>query len=76
MEKIDQRKLVVIVVLVTLGFGFYWYSWRPSRIKKECSKFAENVTDGFGGLRRVLVNEDVYKVWEGAYKRCISGKGL
>ncbi|MFH1170386.1 MAG: hypothetical protein V1704_02410 [Candidatus Vogelbacteria bacterium] len=31
-------KYVILIVLVILGFAFYWYSLRPSIIKKDCYK--------------------------------------
>ncbi len=37
MEKIKQYKYIIIIVLVILGFSFYWFQIRPVVIKKNCS---------------------------------------
>lgn len=36
MEKPKQYKYVILIVLIILGFSFYWYSYRPEQIKKNC----------------------------------------
>ena len=37
MEKIKQYKFIILIVIIILGFAFYWYEWRPSKIKQQCS---------------------------------------
>jgi len=39
MEKLKQYWLIIVIVLVVFGGLFYWFQWRPSQIRKECSKF-------------------------------------
>jgi hypothetical protein len=36
-EKIKIILPLSIILLVILGFAFYWYSWRPTKIKQRCS---------------------------------------
>lgn len=33
--------LVILVLFCIVGFLFYWYEWRPTQIRKECAKLAE-----------------------------------
>ncbi|HBA45662.1 hypothetical protein A2W67_01100 [Candidatus Nomurabacteria bacterium RIFCSPLOWO2_02_40_28] len=40
MEKIRLYKYIVLIMLVFLGFIFYWYSYRPTQIRKECGEEA------------------------------------
>lgn len=37
-EKIKIILPISIILLVILGFAFYWFQWRPSEIRKECSR--------------------------------------
>lgn len=38
MEKIKQYKVIIIIGLVIIGFGFYWFQIRPSQIRIECGE--------------------------------------
>jgi hypothetical protein len=29
--------IIVILVIVLAGFAFFWYEWRPAKIKHDCS---------------------------------------
>ena len=35
-----QTTAIVIIALIVLGFGFYWYQIRPVRISRACSEQA------------------------------------
>lgn len=37
MKKIFYIILITPVLLLILGFSFYWFEWRPVQIKHECS---------------------------------------
>jgi hypothetical protein len=37
MEKLKQYKYIILIGLVVMGFAFYWYEWRPTKIKESCS---------------------------------------
>ncbi|MES2023855.1 MAG: hypothetical protein V4439_04170 [Patescibacteria group bacterium] len=41
MKKIKENKEIVIIVVLVLGFLFYWFQLRPVMIKKNCSWFTE-----------------------------------
>lgn len=31
------KLVVLVIILVLIGGAFYWYEWRPTKIKKDCS---------------------------------------
>lgn len=31
---------LIVLLLIILGFAFYWYSYRPEQIRKECYQIA------------------------------------
>ncbi len=33
---------LAILFILILGFAWYWYSFRPEQIRKNCYKFANN----------------------------------
>lgn len=37
MEKLKEYKYLILILLIILGFSFYWFEWRPYRISKNCS---------------------------------------
>ena len=47
----------VFVGVAILGFYFYWYEWRPSEIRKECSY----TLYGEDGYQRCLRNKGLEK---------------
>ncbi len=48
MEKIKQYKLIILLIIVILGFVFYWFEWQPTQIRKECAeKHKDNTNDIF-----------------------------
>lgn len=36
MQKLKEYKYIILMALLILGFVFYWYSWRPSKIRSSC----------------------------------------
>lgn len=35
---------VIIITSGLIAFWFYWFQWRPSQIRKECSKYPDKTT--------------------------------
>jgi len=58
--------LVAGVLLLLITGAFYWYEWRPTQIKKECSRISQSTyrLDSFG-----LTPDE-------RYKNCLRSKGL
>lgn len=55
--------VLIIIGIAILGGAFYWFEYRPSRIRVECEHFAGSK----GGS---------YSMKEDAYKFCLNSKGL
>ncbi len=70
-------KLIVAVgaVVIILGGGFYWFSVRPSSIKKDCNKLVleELKRDRDYNLLYTKRGAETYRV---LYDTCISSKGV
>lgn len=79
MEKIKEYKYIILIILVILGFIFYWFQLRPLQIRKGCIK---NYPDAF----RVPTNDDNGRLssignWIGdtdktGYQKCLRENGL
>ncbi len=60
-----KEKVIILMILIVLGFGFYWYSARPYLAKKDCVEYAEKFS-------RSSSNQS----FEELYDHCILKKGL
>lgn len=38
--------VISIIILLVLGFAFYWFEWRPTEIRKSCADTASVFSDG------------------------------
>lgn len=36
----DKKKIAIFLLLI--GLWFYWFQWRPARIRKECWQYAQD----------------------------------
>ena len=73
MEKLKQYRLLVLMALVVLGLAFYWYSYRPSQIKIECSSTAHDKAVAKRNSYDKTFLKDDYDTY---YKWCLEQKGL
>lgn len=80
MEKIKQYKYIILIVLIILGFAFYWFEWRPAQIKKLCAYWGvEMINKNNAGRGYVPVDERAdrnHKDFDDYYERCLKEKGL
>lgn len=37
MGKIKEYKVIIILVLIIISGAFYWYEYKPTKIKERCS---------------------------------------
>lgn len=58
---------VIILIVIILGAGFYWFQWRPSEIKKECSKYEDKTVKSNSYYTDTTKNE---------YTDCLHKSGL
>lgn len=56
-----KQVIIVSIILLLIFSAFYWFSWRPVKIRKSCALTSANFTDDF--------REDFYK-------NCILQNGL
>lgn len=42
MQKLKQYWAIILLIVIILGGMFYWYSYRPEQIRKNCYRFANN----------------------------------
>lgn len=65
---IKKNYKILLIILIIIG-AFYWWEFRPSRIKSECAKWAlEKANDSEG-----MYEEDMYRDY---YSRCLHERGL
>lgn len=38
MDSLKKHWAIIVLIAITLGLIFYWYSWRPAHLIKYCSK--------------------------------------
>jgi hypothetical protein len=55
--------LIACIFIPLLVFLFYWYEWRPSKIRQDCDSIAWRISGDF----------DEYD-WK--YSQCLHNKGL
>jgi len=67
---------IIIVVIIVLGFAFYWFQLRPAFIREGCSKYLT-------GLSTKPKDPSSSGRWGGgsesgeeAYRKCLAEKGL
>ncbi|MBU2509663.1 MAG: hypothetical protein ABIH87_03715 [bacterium] len=67
------KKIILgVIIMMLLGLAFYWYSYRPSQIVKECSFISKEAAIKLSNLdgKYQPDDRDVY------YKYCLQKKGL
>lgn len=71
MEKIKEYKYIILMGLVVLGFAFYWYEYRPTKIKERCSAEAR-----FDTRVDSLIGDEYQKFIINYYNDCLMRFGL
>lgn len=70
--KLNNWKFIILIVLI-IGGAFYWYSLRPSIIKKDCYSEAREKAI----IKSDLPDKKIYKDdFDTYYKWCLESKGL
>lgn len=72
MTKKDIYVLVFLILLVSSGL-FYWFQWRPSRIRMECTKIVAETTIELTKLNRIF---PTLQEQDKSYNDCLHGKGI
>lgn len=69
MKFINENRFLSVLILCVLILGavFYWFEWRPSKIRTKCndsafeSSMASNDPDSFMQKGRMRIKEQFYK---------------
>ena len=64
---------VLVAIFLSVGW-FYWFQWRPSEIRKECSQVREEYLDRISEDGKIYQSD--IKFAEFRYERCLNDKGL
>ena len=67
-----QKKIVIFLIILFLGFIFYWFQIRPSQIRQRCHKW---IVDLPGSIEKELSEKGI-KAYDALYNRCLHEKGL
>lgn len=67
----------MIVILILTGGWFYWFQFRPSKIKRSCNSWAGNQSgyDNVKGMSSNIIDLKKQK-YDAIYQTCIREKGL
>lgn len=66
MSKVLKEKSIIILLIITALLSFYWFQYRPYKIRLTCSKLlSEN-----GGSS---LSADSYSKW---FKNCLNSRGV
>lgn len=68
MDKIKEYKYIILIILLILGFAFYWFELRPTQIRKECFESTRG--------NPLLEYEGKEELQKSYYLDCLMGKGL
>lgn len=61
-----KKKSIIILIVTTLLLSFYWFQYRPYKIRLGCAKI---LRDGNGSS----LSADGYSKW---FKNCINSRGI
>jgi uncharacterized protein YpmB len=79
MENRSIVSLGVVMLVVSMGLAFYWYEYRPSRIRATCeTQSTEQAVEFFKKLTRKKNSEGMYMQAnkESYYVDCLRQHGL
>jgi len=74
------RGIIIILALAALVGGglFYWYEWRPAKVKQECAARSKTVkreqAGGAGVFSRRQIRKEVLD--DDKYELCLRERGL
>lgn len=60
----------ILVIFILSSFGFYWFEWRPSQKRKECTQTTAQALKGFSGSGASLDSARVL------YEFCLHKTGI
>ncbi len=64
-----MSKIIILVVAIFLSVAFYWFSFRPTKIKKDCYIYSKNI-------EKIMVEKGFGYGYENSYKECLVKNGI
>ena len=71
MKKLKENKGIIIIILALILASFYWFEYRPSKIKMRCSAEAR-----FDQRANSLIGDEYKKFIDNYYDDCLMRFGL
>ncbi len=68
-----QKKIMVFLIILILGFIFYWFQIRPSQIRKGCHRW---IVDMPGEIEDQLGYAPARAKYDALYSSCLHREGL
>ncbi len=69
-------KLITFLLILILATIFYWFQWRPSNIKKDCSGFAERMAADAVRSGMDFYSSQRIALYDNTYNTCLHTQGL
>ncbi len=69
-----QKKLLIIFVAVLLVLSFYWYEYRPMKIRIECTSSADAWFEDYYSSKSLEFRAE--SEWDNFFGACLNSKGL
>lgn len=66
--------ITLIIILLVLGFSFYWFSIRPSQIIKNCFQTSESVKKLM--IKANKNDEEINYITNEIYQDCLKANGI
>jgi len=74
MKKLNEYKYILLIILIILGFSFYWYSYKPEQIRKKC--YVDAYNSHYSVIQQVATDKSVEELMDHSYKDCLLSSGL
>ena len=68
-----NKNWLIVIGILLLIVGFYWFHRRPANIIKYCHKHAEENAKIWS---RTTGDDDVANIYDRSYEKCLHEKGL
>ncbi len=70
--KITQKQAIALILVFLLGSLFYWYEWRPMKIRKDCARTSFKIARD----KEIKMTAEGINSIKLYYNLCIWGRGI
>ena len=71
-----MKYILILVSILIVGGWFYWFQWRPSQARAECTKSSATKLRELASDKAISTISDGDKVYDLYYRLCMGQKGL